>query len=182
MRVIEPIHQRRAKRSWTWQTGGSIPRKWILSKNGRWTVRSRLRTWGVDVGGNQLSNARPVALDILRHLADSGPVVIHNSRRSAHHRLVAEAISETKMWSEVGIGVVRDLATRVDYDVRRQGSRRQAGLSGWVARYRVAAGIQRDAGNTRGNSTHGAGWRGVLQHVRTIAVVGIASLDATLLA
>ena len=142
MRIIVPVHAAGEEGCRCRQTGvNAACRERIAVSRRRGTVRSGGTARHVEVVGDQLANTRPVAFDVLGHLADSGPIVINNSRSTPHNRTISEAIGEPQVRTQIGVSVVGDAATRVNYDVRRQGSRRQAWLSSRIAGHGIAVGI-----------------------------------------
>src|SRR5437879_11153775 len=139
MRIVMPVHATGEERCRCRQTGGYAARgKRVAVSRRRGAARSRGTAWHVEVVGDQLANARPVAFDVLRHLAYRSPVVIHDPGTTAHYRFLGRTIGKSEMRTDVGIGVVGNAATRVNYDVRRQGSRRQTLLSSRIAGYGIA--------------------------------------------
>src|SRR4029077_3473672 len=142
MWIVVPVHAAGEEGCRCRQTGGTAPRRErIAVSRGRRAIRSRGTPRHVEVVGDQLTNTRPVAFDVLRHLADRSPIVIHDPGATPHHCFLSRSISKSEVRTNVGIGVVGKAATRVTYDVGRKGSRRETLLTGRITSHCSAAGI-----------------------------------------
>src|SRR5882757_8748683 len=118
MGIIVPVHPAGEERRGSRQTGGATASERILSVHQRTTVCIRSRpTRHVQVAGDQLTDSRPVAFDVLRHLADSSPVVVDNSGASANDALVPNTIGEPDVRPDIRVRVVRNSPTRIYHDM-----------------------------------------------------------------
>src|SRR6185436_7114480 len=120
MRIIVPVHTACEEGRGSGQPSATASREWILRRNQRLALRVGCRAaWLVEVIGDQLTDTRPVAFDVLRHLADRCPIVVDDPCSTANHGAFSGAVREAKVWSNVGVGVVRDETARIDYHMRR---------------------------------------------------------------
>src|SRR5438105_13256804 len=150
-RVVMPVYATSKERRGSRKSCAAAPRKRIQRRN-RWLTlgvgggATRL----VQVVGNQLPDAWPVTFDVLGHLADGGPVVIHDSGTATNHGVVGRTIGEPNARTDIGIGVVGNVAPRINHNVWRESSRGKAGLGCGIASHSIPLGVQhnaRDAGN-----------------------------------
>src|SRR5258708_4560289 len=107
--IVEPLHL--VERGSVREEPASRATKRILHGYGR---GSRSRTWLVLVVRLQLTDIRPGAFDVLRHLRHSGPVVIDDAETRMNHRLFSQAIGQTEALPPVASKVGSDLAARSD--------------------------------------------------------------------
>src|ERR1700740_2081108 len=101
MRIIEPLHLLKGGRSG--EKSARASREWVLRRG---VGRCRSAARNIQAVVDQLTDIRPGTFNILRHLADSCPIVINDSEAAVRHGFVIEAVGKAKSGPEVAIVIV----------------------------------------------------------------------------
>ena len=116
MGIIKPLVARE-RSCWREQSGAGGAKRVLCGH-----IRRKLsRRWNVGQRrGDQLSNIRPRALDVLGQLSYCGPVIKNDAECPVNHGILGGFVGEAKAWPKVGVNVVVDLARLAHDHMSRQ--------------------------------------------------------------